>query len=102
MHEPGPISLSDQLCVITQLAEPSAPPDRSAFLAALAQLLRHEPQPLGDGAVLRAARELLATGHYRRQSTVAVGVAAPRHHLRSRLRNGTAILAQPKQVMGWP
>jgi hypothetical protein len=32
MHEPGPISLSDgQLSVITQLAEPLAPPDRSAF-----------------------------------------------------------------------
>jgi hypothetical protein len=54
-----PISLSDeQLNVITPLAEPLAPPDRSAFLASLANLLRHEPQPLGDGVVFRSARQL--------------------------------------------
>jgi hypothetical protein len=42
-HEPGPLSLSDeQLSVITRLAEPLAPRDRSAFPAALAQLLHHE------------------------------------------------------------
>jgi hypothetical protein len=63
MHEPKPISLSaTQLSVITQLAEPPAPPDRSAFLAARALLLRHEQQPLGDGAVFRSARELLSSG----------------------------------------
>jgi hypothetical protein len=90
MHEPGPISLSDgQLSVITQLAEPLAPPDRSAFLAALAQLLRHEPQPLGDGAVFRSAKQLLATGHYTLNSAVATGVAGvARHNGRSALRNG--------------
>jgi hypothetical protein len=38
------------------MAEPLAPPDRSSFLAALANLLREEPQPLGDGAVFRSAR----------------------------------------------
>jgi hypothetical protein len=67
-----PISLSDeQLSVITRLAEPLAPHDRSAFLAALAQLLRHEPRPLGDGAVFRSARELLASGVYKRLDTMA-------------------------------
>ena len=79
-----PISLSDeQLNVITPLAEPLAPPDRSAFLAALAQLLCHEPRPVGDGAIHRAAKQLLATGHYRLNSTVATGASAPRHHGRS-------------------
>jgi hypothetical protein len=50
MHEPKPISLS-----VTRLAEPLAPPDRSAFLAALAQLLQHEPQPLGESSSWRPA-----------------------------------------------
>jgi hypothetical protein len=64
-----PISLSDeQLSVITDFAEPLAPHDRSAFLAALANLLRHEPRPIGDGALHRAAKQLLAAGHYQRQS----------------------------------
>jgi hypothetical protein len=104
MHEPGPISLSDeQLSVVTRLAEPLAPPDRSAFLAALAQLLRHEPQPLGDGVVFRSAKQLLATGHYSRSTMVAVGTAAPRHQAaggattgkgrRSKLLQGAAIRA---------
>jgi hypothetical protein len=54
-----PASLSDeQLSVIT----PLAPPDRSAFLAALANMLRPEPQPVGDGAVYRHARALLLSG----------------------------------------
>jgi hypothetical protein len=87
-HEP--ISLTDT--VVTQFAEPLAPPDRSAFLAALANLLRHEPRPVGDSAIHRAAKQLLATGHYRLNSTVATGVAAPRHHQQSLLRNGAAIL----------
>jgi hypothetical protein len=74
MHEPRPISLSDgQLSLTTQLAEPLAPPDRSAFLSALAQLLRHEPQPLGDGAVFRSAKRVA------------------RHNGRSALRNGGPI-----------
>jgi hypothetical protein len=73
-----PISLSDaQLSLITQLAEPLAPPDRSAFLAALANLFRQEPtQPVGDGVLHRHAR---ASGSYRRQDTLAVGTASARH-----------------------
>jgi hypothetical protein len=71
MHEPKPISLSDeQFSHVMRLCEPLAPPDRSAFLAALVVLLRSEPQPLGDGAVFRAARQLLATGHYSRSLTI--------------------------------
>jgi hypothetical protein len=81
----------DQLTHVTRLAEPLAPADRSAFLAALANMLRSEPQPVGDGAVHRAAKQLLATGHYKPSSAVAIGAGAPRHHLQSRLRNGTAI-----------
>jgi hypothetical protein len=96
MHDPKPINLSDeQLSHVTRLAEPLAPHDRSAFLAALAQLLRHEPQPLGDGVVFRSARELLVSGVYRRSTTVTVGAAAARHETgkrkRSRLLQGAAI-----------
>jgi hypothetical protein len=80
-----PISLSDeQLSPVTQLAEPLAPPDRSAFLAALANMLRHEPHPVGDGTVLRAAKQLLATRHYKLNSTVATGITPQRHNGRSR------------------
>jgi hypothetical protein len=78
----------DQLTHVTRLAEPLAPPDRSTFLAALAQLLRHEPRPVGDGAVHRAAKQLLATVHYQRQSTVAIGASAP---WEIRIAHGTAI-----------
>jgi hypothetical protein len=75
-----PLSLSDsQLTTVMQLAGPLAPPDRSAFLAALAQRLQHEPQPLGDGTIHRAACELLTTGRYQRSAAVAVGAAAARH-----------------------
>jgi hypothetical protein len=69
-----------------------APPDRSAFLAAL---LCHEPRPVGDGAVHRAGKQLLATGHYRLNSTVATGASAPRHHGRSALRE-TAPIARSR------
>jgi len=68
-----------------------APPDRLAFLAALANLLQHEPRPVGDGAVHRAAKQLLASGHYKLNTAVATGATAPRHHQESRLRNGTAM-----------
>jgi hypothetical protein len=33
-----------------------ASPDRDAFLVAIANILRSEPQPLGDGQVARAIR----------------------------------------------
>jgi hypothetical protein len=52
-------------------------PDRSAFLAAVATRLRFEPEP-GDGTVGRILRELQASGHYRRATTLAVGARAPR------------------------
>jgi hypothetical protein len=69
-----PVSLGkEQLAAVMALAEPLATPDRNAFLVALATLLRHEPQPIGDGAVFRAARQLLATGRYVRNSAVATG-----------------------------
>jgi hypothetical protein len=92
MHEPGPISLSDeQLTAVTQFAEPLAPPDRSAFLAALANMLRSEPRPVGDRAVHREAKQLLATGHYKLNSTVATGITPPRHNGRSQLREAPPI-----------
>jgi hypothetical protein len=76
-----PVSLSDeQLSHVTLLAEPLVPADRSAFLAALANLLRQEPaQPVGDGVVFRHARALLGSGNYRRANQRAVDASAPRH-----------------------
>jgi hypothetical protein len=76
----SPISLSDdQLTIVTQFAEPLAPPDRLAFLAALANLLQHEPRPVGDGAVHRAAKQLLASGHYKLNTAVTTGaMCSPR------------------------
>jgi hypothetical protein len=44
---------------------------KKRFITALAQLLRFEPQPVGDGAVHRAAKQLLSTGHYKFSSAVA-------------------------------
>jgi hypothetical protein len=64
------------------------PHDRSAFLAALASLLRHEPQPLGDGAVFRSAKELLASGVYKRRTMVAVGGAVGARHQPATGRRG--------------
>jgi hypothetical protein len=55
----SPLSVSDrQLDAILAACEPLPPPDRDAFLAALANLLRSELQPLGDGALFRAVRAL--------------------------------------------
>jgi hypothetical protein len=90
------VSLSDeQLSHVTRLAEPLAAPDRSAFLSALMSLLRTEPvQPPGDGAVHRAARQLLATGHYARSAAVAIGaVGAISKRKQSKLRSRPAIFA---------
>ena len=54
-----PISLSDSaLTTIVQLCRPLTPEARIAFMAALADELRDEPQPLGDGTVARTARAL--------------------------------------------
>jgi hypothetical protein len=86
MSSPMPVSLSDGAMIqVMRLVEPLAPPDRSAFLHALAQLLRSEPvQPPGDGIVHRHARQLLSTGHYKLSSTFAAG--------RSAIASGTASL----------
>jgi hypothetical protein len=76
-----PISLSDDaMTMVMQLVRPLAPPDRSAFMFSLAQLLRQEPtQPPGDGVIHRHARALLKSGIYKRHDTMAVGATAPRH-----------------------
>jgi hypothetical protein len=56
---PTPLALSDsQFAAVYRAAAPLLRPDRDAFLCALANVLRGEPQPLGDGAVFRAIRAL--------------------------------------------
>jgi hypothetical protein len=77
-----PVSLSDdQLSHVTRLAEPLAPHDRSAFLAALANLLRQElTQPVGDGVLHRHARALLSSGSYKRADSLAAGAARQARH----------------------
>jgi hypothetical protein len=61
---PNPISLTDeQLSTVMKAAEPLDPHRRSAFLAALAQMLRGEPQPVGDGSLGRAIRKLQPEFH---------------------------------------
>jgi hypothetical protein len=58
-RSPRRISLTDdQLATVMKAAEPLDPHRRSAFLVALAALLRGEPQPVGDGSLGRAIREL--------------------------------------------
>jgi hypothetical protein len=55
----APLTVSDlQLSAILRACDPLPPPDREPFLFALADLLRGEPQPLGDGSVFRAVRSL--------------------------------------------
>jgi hypothetical protein len=50
-----PVSLSDeQLTAIMSATAPLDPPDRSAFLAAIAAELRQHPAELGDGDIHRA------------------------------------------------
>jgi hypothetical protein len=56
---PRPLAISDsQLSWLMNFVEPLEPTDRSAFLFALAALLHQEPQPIGDGALFRTARDL--------------------------------------------
>lgn len=53
-----PLGLSDQqYAAVCEACEPLLPPDRSAFLVALAQLLASETE-IGDGTVARAIRSL--------------------------------------------
>ena len=58
---------------------------------AAANVLRHEPHPVGDGAVRRVAKQLLATGHYRLNSTFATGISVPRQNGRSAPREAAGI-----------
>ena len=54
-----PLALSDAaMSAVLQACQPLAPHDRNAFVNALANFLRSEPQPLGDGSVYRAVRAL--------------------------------------------
>jgi hypothetical protein len=56
---PNPIALSDEaLSFIMRITEPLNPNDRSGFLRALANRLRHEPE-LAEGVIYRVARETL-------------------------------------------
>jgi hypothetical protein len=55
---PGPLALTDQqFAAVIQACEPMLPVDRSAFLVALANVLRGETE-IGDGTVARAIRSL--------------------------------------------
>ena len=66
-----PISLSDSaLTTIVQLCRSLTPEARIAFMAALADELRDEPQPLGDGTVARTARALLKSGMFAREGAL--------------------------------
>ena len=55
---PRPLALTDaQYATVCEACEPLLPPDRSAFLVALAQLLGSASE-IGDGTVARAIRSL--------------------------------------------
>lgn len=57
-HNSTPLAVTDeQLSMIYRAAQPLLPPDRLAFLAALADRLRGEAI-VGDGSIARAIREL--------------------------------------------
>lgn len=59
MPTPYPLSLSDaQYSAVYTACQPLLPNDRGPFLVALAELLRTEAQPVGDGAVHRAIKSL--------------------------------------------
>jgi hypothetical protein len=83
-----PISLSDDAMTnVMRLVAPLLPHDRTAFMQALAALLRSEPvQPPNDGVVHRHCRHLLRTGLYKRQDWLmtAGGWHAPRKPVRGR------------------
>jgi hypothetical protein len=64
------------MSAIGRACEAIQPVDRDPFLHALARRLKGEV--IGDGSVSRALRDLLATGAYRLQQTVAVGRSAAR------------------------
>ena len=71
----GPLALTDQqYLAVCQACEPMLPPDRDAFLRALAQLLQGEAE-IGDGTVARAIRSLQREFW---QPPVNAGNSAPR------------------------
>jgi hypothetical protein len=83
--KPNPISLTDdQLSTVMKAAEPLDPARRSAFLVALASMLRSEPQPVGDGSLGRAIRAL----QHEFRDPMCVGTSLPIH---SRRKVGSAI-----------
>jgi hypothetical protein len=58
-------------------------------VAGFAQYLRaHKADP---NKIFRSARQLLSTGHYKLNSTVATGITPPRHNGRSQLREAPPI-----------
>jgi hypothetical protein len=64
----SPISLSDEsLTSLTQMLRPLEPVARIAFMDALAEELRGEPQPIGDGVLHRCAVTLLKSGMFKRE-----------------------------------
>jgi hypothetical protein len=83
--KPRPISLTDeQLMTVMCATEPLDPQRRSAFLVALAQMLRSEPQ-IGDGVVFRCIRALQPTFHD------SMSVSLPMSQARSRRKVGAPI-----------
>lgn len=86
---PMPISLSDdELSFVMRITEPLPPSDRSAYLHALAKLLRQEPV-IGPGVLCRLAKDLLR--EFWRPPAVTNGPHPPRHT--TKLRSLPAILA---------
>jgi len=72
-----PIPVSDaQWTVLLQSAQALLPADRPHYLAALAEALRNEPLPLGDGALHRAVRVTQPT--YWRPPRVTAPIAQDR------------------------
>ena len=86
----SPISLSDEaLNTVTQMLRPLIPEARVAFMSALAEELKDEPQPVGDGTVGRAARTLLRSGMYRRDGAF----------IGDNQRHGQTTNGQPSQLV---
>jgi predicted NBD/HSP70 family sugar kinase len=70
-----PLALTDaQLDILHRLAEPLAPPDRSALLEAVAAKLAQQPELIGDGFIARIAAEGPAR-HRRRQVSVGTDLS---------------------------
>lgn len=88
---PNPISLSDdELSFIMRVTEPLNPHDRSAYLHALAELLRQEPV-IGPGVLYRVAKKLLP--EFWRPPVMS----APQPRATNKLREAPAILASARR-----